>query len=300
MPSYQNLTESSYGSYNRLSVFEGLSVRLIPAPLLKRIFAYVIDLSIISAVLYILFIVLYVGLIGVLMVGLSGVFPTHRSSEFAAFAMLLFLFLILFAAYDGYFIYYEYKKGTTLGKKLFGLQVIATDRPRLSLGQCVLRDFFRLVDCLLIVPGLLSIALTKNHQRLGDLVAATMVVYSEQKESQAHFVYLTQEQYHLYKETLLPRPLTQDVCERFLQFAYPEFITKKNVPPTPQEYAQWEAVVQHFVPEAKKHSLDRTSLFLFFAEHCLQTLNQNPSQPQSGVEGEAPSGFADGGGDASP
>jgi hypothetical protein len=126
----------------------------------------------------------------------------------------------------------------------------------------------------MVIPGLLCIALTKNHQRLGDLAAGTMVIYSQQKESQANFVYLTQEQYHLYKETLLPEKVPVDVCERFLQFAYSEFITHKNQGLTPQEYSQWEGVVQHYLPEAKKHPLDRTSLFLFFAENCLQTLNQ--------------------------
>jgi uncharacterized RDD family membrane protein YckC len=275
MSSYQNVTESSYGSYNRLLVFEGVSVRLVPAPLLKRIFAYLIDMAIVTAVLYIFLILFYIGIIGTFVTGAFG--SSSRGNELGIFFLILLLILVVFSAYDGYFIYHEYKKGATFGKKLFGLQVIAMNRPRLSLGQCFIRDFFRLVDCALLIPGLLCIAITKNHQRLGDLAAGTMVVYSRQKEAQTNFVYLTQEQYLLYKETLAPLPVPIDTCERFLQFAYAEFITHKNQGLTPEQYTQWESVAQYYVPEAKNHPIDRTSLFLFFAENCLQTLNQKES-----------------------
>lgn len=91
------------------------------------------------------------------------------------FTLILWLLWIL------YFSYFESKTGQTLGKRLVNIRVIdvRTGRPP-DLGKAVLRNLLRLVDWLpaLYLLGFLVAALTPNKQRLGDLLADTVVVGS--------------------------------------------------------------------------------------------------------------------------
>lgn len=68
--------------------------------------------------------------------------------------------------------------GASLGKKAVGLRVIKKDTGRLaSFGPNILRWLVGLIDvscCFLI--GLIMIATTKGHRRLGDMAAGTLVV----------------------------------------------------------------------------------------------------------------------------
>ncbi len=258
-------------SYNRFSVFEGLSVSLIPAPLSKRMAAYLIDLGIISCVGYLFFLI--GTFVSIFFIGLFTAFA--GDAKWSSIILIIFLILASGTLYHGYFVYQEYKNGTTLGKKIFGLQVIPVSTPRLTLGQCILRDMIRYIDCTLIIPGILSILLTKKNQRLGDLAAGTLVVHSSQKEREKSFAYISQEQYHLFKDALKPASLPLEVCRGYLNFSHPVFITRK-LQPTAEEFLQWESFVKYYVPKSKDLSVDQTSLFLFFGEFCLQTLNGNP------------------------
>ena len=63
--------------------------------------------------------------------------------------------------------------GTTLGKLLFGLHVRRRDGRRVGVGRTIVRYAFRPLDLLGIGP--LLAALTPRRQRLGDLLADTVV-----------------------------------------------------------------------------------------------------------------------------
>lgn len=69
-------------------------------------------------------------------------------------------------------------RGQTPGKRVMHLRVIATDGMPASLGALFLRNVLRLVDFLPFgyCLGLLSVAASQHGQRLGDLVANTLVV----------------------------------------------------------------------------------------------------------------------------
>ncbi len=78
-----------------------------------------------------------------------------------------------------YGIFCEWRwRGQTLGKRLFGLRVIDSHGLRLRFSQVVLRNLMRLFDSLplLYLVGAASALLSRNLQRLGDLVANTVVV----------------------------------------------------------------------------------------------------------------------------
>ena len=78
-----------------------------------------------------------------------------------------------------YGIFCEWRwRGQTIGKRLFGLRVIDSHGLRLRISQVVLRNLMRLFDSLplLYLVGAAASMCGRNLQRLGDLVANTVVV----------------------------------------------------------------------------------------------------------------------------
>jgi uncharacterized RDD family membrane protein YckC len=72
--------------------------------------------------------------------------------------------------------------GQTPGKRLAGLRALDAHGVPASALQHVLRGLFWPLECVLFVPiplGLLLIAATERRQRLGDLVAGTLVLREE-------------------------------------------------------------------------------------------------------------------------
>jgi uncharacterized RDD family membrane protein YckC len=92
--------------------------------------------------------------------------------------------VMLFAAQWVYFAAFEGWRGRTPGKAVFGLAVVSTTGRPVGPRAAVLRNVLRAADALPLaytaglasVAALLSMTMTKRFQRLGDLVAGTMVV----------------------------------------------------------------------------------------------------------------------------
>jgi uncharacterized RDD family membrane protein YckC len=87
--------------------------------------------------------------------------------------------LVTFAIAWGYFILFEWLgNGQTLGKRMFGLRVIADDGSPAGFTAVLVRNLVRVVDFLpgFYGLGLLAIVVSSRSQRLGDLAAGTFVV----------------------------------------------------------------------------------------------------------------------------
>jgi uncharacterized RDD family membrane protein YckC len=98
--------------------------------------------------------------------------------------------VVWFAVDWGYFIFFEtIWSGQTIGKKLLGLRVIQESGVRIGFYQSVLRNLARPVDRFPWIPaggafipigfygvGALSAFMSGSQQRLGDLLAGTIVV----------------------------------------------------------------------------------------------------------------------------
>ncbi len=89
-------------------------------------------------------------------------------------------FLILFVVQWGYFSLFEgFWNGQTPGKRLFRLRVIEQSGRSISLLDALARNLLRLVDgmpgCYLV--GILFLFTTRRCQRLGDMVAGTLVIH---------------------------------------------------------------------------------------------------------------------------
>jgi len=138
-----------------------------------RLFAWAIDLAALAAMLLALTLV---GCIGSAF--LSGLVGTDLGWSIVMFAG--------FALYYGYFAFAEWRfSGRTFGKQVMGLRVLQADGMRISAFHALARNLVRVVDSLfpLYTAGAACILATRRGQRLGDLVAGTIVAHDERPDA---------------------------------------------------------------------------------------------------------------------
>jgi uncharacterized RDD family membrane protein YckC len=100
---------------------------------------------------------------------------THGLGAAAAILLLLSVFAVLW----GYYIICEMVTGgASPGKRALGLRVIRDNGLPIGFTQSLLRNLVRIVDFLPWVygVGLVAVFVSRRSQRLGDLVAGTLVV----------------------------------------------------------------------------------------------------------------------------
>ena len=137
---------------------EGVSLRLSPAGPVPRMFAWSIDIMIRIGINMVIYAVL---------------------TPFGKFGLGIALILTFLLEWF-YPVYFElYKKGQTPGKKSFNLYVTMENASPITPAASVIRNLLRFVDFLPLFYGfgLVSMLLTKRFQRLGDLVASTVVLH---------------------------------------------------------------------------------------------------------------------------
>ena len=86
-----------------------------------------------------------------------------------------------------------FMNGATPGKRVLGLRVVNADGTPVGWSGAVVRNLIRPVDALpsVYTIGLLSVLLTKNMQRLGDLAANTVVVFTTREARSGDFAGFT-------------------------------------------------------------------------------------------------------------
>jgi uncharacterized RDD family membrane protein YckC len=136
----------------------------------ERILAYLIDLGIFIALGIIVNIII-------------------SSGGFSSVEVFLWIIYALFLLYD--LICETFFNGQSLGKLIMKIRVISLDGSRPKFSQYLLRWLFRLVDftVTLWLGGLLSVALTKNGQRIGDLVAGTAIIRTEPRTKMSNLAF---------------------------------------------------------------------------------------------------------------
>jgi uncharacterized RDD family membrane protein YckC len=77
-----------------------------------------------------------------------------------------------------YFTYFEGTSGQTIGKKFVHIKVVKEDGSRCDVGSALVRNILRIIDYLpfLYILGIILIAATDKKQRLGDMLAKTIVI----------------------------------------------------------------------------------------------------------------------------
>src|ERR1700743_890388 len=84
-----------------------------------------------------------------------------------------------------------FMNGQSVGKRIMKIKVISLDGTRPRFSQYLLRWLFRIVDFTLTswLGGLITIILTDNGQRIGDIVAVTVVVRTTPRTTANNIVY---------------------------------------------------------------------------------------------------------------
>ena len=86
-------------------------------------------------------------------------------------------------AFFAYLVYFEAEYGQTVGKMLTDVVVVTEDGDAIGYRESAVRTLLRLVDVLpfFYLVGVVAIYLTGRRQRVGDLVADTVVVRAKDK-----------------------------------------------------------------------------------------------------------------------
>ena len=116
-------------------------------------------------------------------------------------------FVFLFVAEWFYPVYFEvYRYGSTPGKAALGLTVVNDDGTPLTFAPSIIRNLLRVADFLpfFYMIGLVSMVLSRDFKRLGDIVAGTVVVYRDQPVVPAQ----------LAPAELVPVPVPLDLTEQ--------------------------------------------------------------------------------------
>jgi uncharacterized RDD family membrane protein YckC len=142
----------------------------------SRAAAYLADLLIMSILCQLL--------INLIMVVFTLLFSA--TGEQSALWKTAIVSLAAFAIYNGYFILLEWLwNGQTPGKRMVHIRVIKQGGYALRFFDTLSRNLLRVVDFLPLFygVGLTSLLLTRDSQRVGDLVAGTLVVYQDPVET---------------------------------------------------------------------------------------------------------------------
>jgi uncharacterized RDD family membrane protein YckC len=144
---------------------EGVSMDVVLAGFGSRFLAFVLDSILLGIVL------------GVVIIALSvGIGSSTRSDQILEAGLWLLSFVLVFVVY---FIVCEMLwSGRSIGKRAAGIRVISATGAAESFSSSLLRNIARLIDFLPVfyIVGSISILASTNNQRIGDMLANTIVI----------------------------------------------------------------------------------------------------------------------------
>ncbi len=150
------------------------------ASVLRRAVAQIVDLMIVNIPFAVLAAVLYKA-------GSEKIF-TIMEEHFVFMLLGFFAFLGLFFIWGIlYFTIPEGLWGLTPGKMLVKIRVLGEDMRPCGIGRALLRNILKIVDGFFnFLVGIIVVAFTENWQRVGDLVARTIVIHEKQASHLPH------------------------------------------------------------------------------------------------------------------
>jgi uncharacterized RDD family membrane protein YckC len=101
------------------------------------------------------------------------------ASPYLATAVMFLLFFVIWWFYG--VLFETFMNGQTPGKYMVGLRVLSDTGEPINGMQATLRNLLRAADLFLPLAGLVVMSLNKKFQRLGDIVAGTIVVIEERQ-----------------------------------------------------------------------------------------------------------------------
>jgi uncharacterized RDD family membrane protein YckC len=160
---------------------EGIVLKLKVAGPIVRAYAWLIDFCIRAGVMIVIYSILaYLGKAGVGMI-------------------LVLSFLVEWF----YPVFFELYSGATPGKRIVGICVVHDNGTPVYFTSSMLRNLLRVADFFpaFYCTGLISMLLNSEFKRLGDIAAATLVVYKENSKQRTRIVTIKAKQPPLYLKT---------------------------------------------------------------------------------------------------
>lgn len=134
-----------------------------------RFFAQVIDVGILFSIFLIVACLNYSDSLRV--------FKYFLSLVISSFTSPFYIAIIL-----AYFSLFEWKFGATLGKMVAGIRVVKVSGEPLDLFTSIIRNLMRFIDAFsFYLVGAISIYCSSKRQRIGDILAKTVVVSKHSK-----------------------------------------------------------------------------------------------------------------------
>jgi uncharacterized RDD family membrane protein YckC len=127
---------------------------------------------------------LLIVMVGLILTSFSAIEQAVSSApKWVGAVMLLFLFL----TFSSYFAFFEWLwSGQTPGKRWLKLRVIREDGRPITFWEATVRNLVRFLD-MMVYPfysvGLISVFCTSRDQRVGDMVAGTVVIREREAEA---------------------------------------------------------------------------------------------------------------------
>lgn len=156
---------------------ENIELKLPLAGFGPRLLALVVDMLIQSALAVVL-----IALLLAVMAGMAG----FGDMESGMFLFMLVAIIAVLMITLGYYVMFEWLwNGQTPGKRITGIRVVKRGALPLTFVDVLLRNLLRLIDNLPsnYLIGLISFFASANQQRLGDLVADTVVIREFTKQA---------------------------------------------------------------------------------------------------------------------
>lgn len=274
---------------------QGSSFTYQPAPALKRFLALCIDLGIVGSIQYGI-----IAVLGAVFVPAAVAVAVFADSAKAlavraaaalagvpdwivivllaalAFLALLVLYALAFGVAHAYFLFFEYRRHATPGKRMFGLSVVSVDGNPLTFRQCLLRELTRMLEAGLILPALVSIATSRDRRRIGDFMAGTLVAHSAAEEAEDSAMYLPATAYLRLQARYGEPTLAAAAADEFLEFAFPAFVYPRT-PPSAQTRAIYAAKARAcYAPGEDPDEGEIDEFLRFHAENCLRARAKAP------------------------
>lgn len=161
----------------RITTSQNIDIDYEVAGLGERILARLIDLAI-------LFALFFLGLF-------FGAITNSNGSSNTALVALGIIYIVILVFYD--LAFEVFMNGQSIGKRILKIKVISLDGSQPRVGQYVLRWLFRIVDFLIIEPGVVALvvaAIRDKPQRVGDIVAGTMLIRTTPRTKMDNIVFM--------------------------------------------------------------------------------------------------------------
>jgi uncharacterized RDD family membrane protein YckC len=154
----------------RINTTQNVLISYQPAGVGDRILASLLDS--LFTIAYVVLVLIFVGVV------------TDKGTNDGMGVMAMFTLLSLPVMFYN-LLMEQFFNGQSLGKKIMKIKVLKLDGSQPNFGAYLVRWVFRIVDIMLFngLVALITVAVSENAQRLGDMAAGTTVVSLKQKVS---------------------------------------------------------------------------------------------------------------------